>query len=356
MDTGATRAWNVRPYRPEDEQAIGRLYERVFERPFNESIWRWQFERAVNDGGFICFAEHGSALVGQYATIPVRMHIQGKKTLAALSLDTMTHPEYRKQGIFVTLANEVYRRTHSLGVGLVYGFPNDRSFHGFVADLNFSVLETLVAMARPLRVDGALRATLNRPALAAAIGKPLGSMCNALWSKKTTDTAVAVEPASRFPEQVTELFAGCSLRSGNLVVRDYEYLSWRYDRNPRHAYDIFLGYRNGALAGYCVSGATERKGLTIGLIVDLFTEPHDRELTASLVAAALAAMEKKEMHLASCLLPSKSPFRPIMRRLGFVFPMRRFPFIIRVNSDAITPEMLRRGAGWHITFGDGDFV
>lgn len=356
MDTGVTRVWNIRPYRQGDERALGILYERIFARPFDESIWRWQFERAIENRGYIVFAEHGSTLVGQYATIPVRMHIRGKKTLGALSLDTMTHPEYRKQGIFVALAKEVYGRTQSFGVALVFGFPNDNSFHGFVTDLDFAVLENLVAMARPVCIARAVREKMKYPFLAAVIGRPLQSICNAFCSKKTTDAAITVESASRFPESVTTLFDGCPLKSGSLVVRDYEYLSWRYDRNPRHSYDIFLGYRNGTLAGYCVSGTTERKGLTIGLIVDLFADPHDRALTTSLVTAALEVMERKEMHLASCLLPSKSPFRATLRRLGFVFPMRRFPFIIRANSDAITSEALMKGAGWHITFGDGDFV
>ena len=60
--------------------------------------------------------------------------------------------------------------------------------------------------------------------------------------------------------------------------------------------------------------------------------------------------------LASCLLTPRSPFSKILKRAGFLIPMRRYPFIIRINSDAVDAEFLRNVDNWHITFGDGDFV
>jgi GNAT superfamily N-acetyltransferase len=268
----------------------------------------------------------------------------------------MTHPDFRKQGIFLTLAREVYRQTRLIGVQLVYGFPNDNSFHGFVTDLDFIVLENIVAMTRPLSIERVVREKTNVPSVATVLGGPLQGMFNTLCSRKPRDAAIRIEPAPRFPETVTALFNAHARKFANLVIRDYRYLSWRYDRHPRHSYEILLGYRGEKLAGYCVSGATDRKGLRIGLIVDIFADPADRALATALVAAALEVMERKGMHLASCLLFSKSPFRAVLRRLGFVFPMRRFPFIVRVNADAPAPDALANDSAWHITFGDGDFV
>jgi GNAT superfamily N-acetyltransferase len=356
MNGGAEKAWSIRPYRQGDDRAVRSLYESVLGCPFDEAIWKWQFEGALTRPSYIYFAERGDTLVGQYATLPVRMRIRGREAQASLSLDTMTHPEYRRQGIFLALARAVYRDTRTIGVDLVYGFPNDSSAHGFIADLGFSVLENLVAMTRPICIDRVLQEKANIPLLGTVIGKPLQGAFNALCLMRSKDPAIRIEYASEFPETVTALFEECARNFENLTVRDYGYLHWRYDRNPRHSYEILLGYRGRKLAGYCVTGQIERKGLRVGLIVDILSDPSDRELTASLVTAAIETMKRAKMHIASCLLPSKSPYRAVLRRLGFILPMRRFPFIVRANSESLPAGALADTAGWHITFGDGDFA
>jgi len=356
MNGTEEKEWSIRPYRLGDDRAVRSLYESALGRPFDEAVWKWQFEGALARPGHIYFAERGDSLVGQYATVPVRMRIRGKVVRASLSLDTMTHPAYRRQGIFLALAREVYRDTGTRGVDLVYGFPNERSLHGFIADLDFSILENLAAMTRPVCIDRALQEKTRIPLVGAFIGRPLEAVFNALCSMRSKNPAIRIDYASEFPEAVTALFDECARKFENLTVRDYEYLHWRYDRNPRHSYEIILGYRGGRLAGYCVTGETERKGLRVGLVVDILSDPEDRELAAFLVTAALETMKRAKMHIASCLLPSKSPYRPILRRLGFLIPMRRFPFIVRANSQSLPAGALADTAGWHITFGDGDFA
>ena len=131
------RTWIPRPFESEDRQRIAALYESVHEgRPFRYSEWEWLFANALSREGYIWVADHDGNLAGQYATIPARMQIGDNRENTALSLDTMTHPAYRKQGIFVSLAKSVYEELRSNGVKLVYGFPNDNSFHGFVKHLD----------------------------------------------------------------------------------------------------------------------------------------------------------------------------------------------------------------------------
>jgi len=47
--------------------------------------------------------------VGHFAIIPERIYFNSKAATIAQSVDTAMHPEYRKMGIFSTLAKKVYQ-------------------------------------------------------------------------------------------------------------------------------------------------------------------------------------------------------------------------------------------------------
>lgn len=70
-----------------------------------------------------------------YGVFPCFMHINGKKTLVCQSGDTMTHANHRRKGLFVKLAQKTYDLCDELGIELVFGFPNENSYPGFVKKL-----------------------------------------------------------------------------------------------------------------------------------------------------------------------------------------------------------------------------
>jgi GNAT superfamily N-acetyltransferase len=357
MNANDTPAWKPRPFGESDDEKVAALYESVHEgRAFNAPEWRWQFGEAVSDGGFIWVADDAGTLAGQYATVPVRMQV-GKGTVrTALSLDTMTHPRYRKQGIFIALAKAVYEEIRSKDVKLVYGFPNENSIHGFLKHLDFFVLEDIPALMRPLDASRLIGKKIRSGILSKVLGTPVQAVFDLIFAGRKRGEGIRVESPPAFPEEVDNLFARLSGSFTNLVVRDHRYLRWRYDLNPRHSYERFLGYRDGVLAGYCVCSVTERDGLTIGLIVDLLAPPRDHELVGLLVRKAYERFRTLGVSAAACMLTSRSPFAGMLKRLGFLFPLRRFPYILRLNTDDVDPKAIRNVANWHITFGDGDFV
>ncbi|MDD4170411.1 MAG: GNAT family N-acetyltransferase, partial [Desulfotomaculaceae bacterium] len=127
----------VSPYRPGDEHEIIKLFKLVYGRDMSMSYWRWRFTDNPAGSHMIDLCWNGSILAGHYAVSPVVMSIGGKEYLTALSMTTMTHPDYRKRGIFTILARSLYRRLQDQGVALVWGFPNNNSYHGFMSKLDW---------------------------------------------------------------------------------------------------------------------------------------------------------------------------------------------------------------------------
>jgi hypothetical protein len=90
--------------------------------------------------------------------------------------------------------------------------------------------------------------------------------------------------------------------------------------------------------------------------MDLFTDPDDQDMVRSLLGRAVEYMAGQNMMLAACFLASHSPFLRQLKRLGFICPAKTFSYVIRINSDELDPDTLKCAGGWHITFGDADFV
>jgi GNAT superfamily N-acetyltransferase len=139
------RVWITRRYQPGDEAQILAVRQATFgdvdRARLLPEVWRWQFLDNPAGAGYIRLAEHDGKIVGQYAVIPARFRLGtdgGSEQVLAMSCDTMTHPAYQRQGMFVRLAQELYTELASqLGVTTVWGFPNSISRPGLNGKLGW---------------------------------------------------------------------------------------------------------------------------------------------------------------------------------------------------------------------------
>jgi hypothetical protein len=92
--------------------------------------------------GFIAYDENNkpSAFYGVY---PCKIEYKGNLYKAAQSGDTMTHSEHSGKGLFTKLAQKTYKYCKENGFHLIFGFPNENSFPGFVKRLGWSHFDDL---------------------------------------------------------------------------------------------------------------------------------------------------------------------------------------------------------------------
>lgn len=81
--------------------------------------------------------------VAFYGVIPCFIEYKGELMLSAQSADTMTHPKHRFKGMFVDLSNKTFDLCKELGIRLVFGFPNQNSYHGAVNKLGWKMTEAM---------------------------------------------------------------------------------------------------------------------------------------------------------------------------------------------------------------------
>lgn len=135
----------IREFQPGDEQAILDLFFVSFGKPISKEFWNWRYrENPFSETTQAHLMWDNNKLVGHYAVCPVNMIIEEVVVQTALSMTTMTHPEYTGRGIFKDLAESLYNELHTNHqIQMVWGFPNLNSHYGFVKNLKWNDVATV---------------------------------------------------------------------------------------------------------------------------------------------------------------------------------------------------------------------
>ncbi|MBN1136101.1 MAG: GNAT family N-acetyltransferase [Anaerolineae bacterium] len=357
--------WSIRPYRNGDQDRIRALFELVFDKQLSAARWQWHYRD--NHTGLIAITlaeDENGEIVGQCALRPLRMKIGERIGLGTLQLDSMIHPDFQRQGMFTKLTTRAYDQVSEQGVHLVYSFPNRNSQYVYTHKLGrVTLCDRIPLFAKILNVRNILdRRIGNR--LLLSLAAPVGQAATGLFYALRGGTPSAdcrLERVSRFDEGVDRLWEKASAPYSILVVRDREYLNWRYVENPTEEYVLLTAKRSEETVGYVVLKCESRFGLQIGFIVDMLTIPDEPTIGSCLISEAVTHFRKQRMDLACCLMLEHVPYAQSLRDSGFlIVPEKLFPqslnLSVRRLSDEYSDSFITDPGNWFITWGDHDMV
>lgn len=354
----------IRPYTDGDERDITRLYHLVFGQQMDLEHWRWRYKENPVGVLTINLAEAEEGLVGHYAVGPINMKVGDRLCTAALSLDTMVHPDYRHQGMFVELAKHLYDRVACPGIPLIYGFPNKSSHHGFVARLGWVDLCNRVPIfLKVLDLKAILCAKIgDNPflPLLAYIGRTGLSVLSPTRPSELP-LGCTIRQVASFDERLDQLWEHASSTLNIAVVRDQRYLNWRYVEKPDDAYTIFTVETADQLVGYAVLKCVDKFGLRMGFVVDLLSLPDRPDICRSLVSRAMQYFRDSQADIVCSLTLRHGPLFQALNASGFLaLPTRLHPqemyLGVRRNAQEYSAEFITDPNNWHITWGDHDDI
>ncbi|MBW1782071.1 MAG: GNAT family N-acetyltransferase [Deltaproteobacteria bacterium] len=362
-----THRWHIREYREGDEEQILRLRQQVFGDldpvRLKPSTWRWQFRHNPAGEAFCALAEDQGRIVGQYAVIPSRFSVQGKETVFALSCDTMIHPDYRRQGLFTTLAQEVYRRIESeRRITTVWGFPNEVSLPGFTRHLSWRLLTVFPLRVVPLRPIAILRHLLPLKKGTRKVPENMEEGAPVGVSGSVRDfpdiPGLMVEPITRFEKTFDALWNRNRRLAPVIQIRDAAYLNWRYLGAPDFHYRPFAIRFEERLIGYMVIRTMTLMGHFFGVLADLFPFPlRDPLTTQRLFRFARDECRTQGAEFMTCLLSRADPsfFKAVgLRTVPSILNPRKWHFGVRYAPHE--SDTLGDISNWHVTYGDTDIV
>lgn len=357
------RKWKIRAYREGDEEGIFELDKSVhpsLERNRDQWMrwWRWMYKENPAGNGRIWLADHDGKIVGQYAIIPVVMKIVSETITGSQSLDTVTHPDYRRQGMFETLAKEVYREAARDSIHIVYGFPNEFSYPGFIKKLGWFDVAAMQTMVKPLNWGNALKTRVNNKLLLklCAIGGSL--LDKTIYSAKKTPVmeGLTVTQISSFDERINEFWAKVSTQYQIMVVRNKDYLNWRYVTVPDVDYTIYVAEKAREIYGYLVLRCMQREQAKLGVIFDILAQ--SEQVAQYLISKVLQHCRQEKVDLVySSIIANKTHLNAI-RKNGFISmpSVKGERFCGYSSSPHISKEFLEDPQNWLVQIGDSDRV
>lgn len=180
------------------------LYRKCFNDCIDEEIVIKRYINNPYDDLLMYAAIDDDRIVANYSATPMRVMVDGCEVKAALSINTMTDPVYEGRGLFVKLATQLYEYMIEEQYGLICGFPNYLSNGVFTNKLGWKDIYEYPTLLLDLS------------------GK----------DEKNFELSDAVE--------LLDTTEGLETKneSGIYVVKDSEYLRWRYDNHPTNKYHV----------------------------------------------------------------------------------------------------------------------
>jgi GNAT superfamily N-acetyltransferase len=338
-------------YRQEDRRAVEALYRRVFGPDAADASrlrWEWQYRRNPNNPGgtpVIWIAREGPTVIGQYATMPVRLQVHGRELDASWGMDVMVAPERQRQGI-----GEVLFRTWDRHVGASLGLGLSASSHHLFKKLRWPDTGPVPCLIKPLT-----RRALKRPQWPEPINRLVSAVTLPFVRlvARTRPLRAEVEVIRRFAPEFSELWQRLAPQFEFAVRRDAAYLNWKYVEAPHVRYSLAALRRDGVLHGYAVYRHLREPRGRVTSIVDFLVSPDDEAGLKTLLRwidrEARAADSDKIRTF--CL---HAGYRRVMRRSGYFTVKSTMEFTVKVNGIAVPADFYANTDPWHVTLGDSD--
>lgn len=316
-------------------------------------IIKWQFfNNGLKNYVSIEFDHNLKRTAAIYATSSVNFKINDKIAIGSQSLDTITDVNYRGKGLFIKLANDVYQKAKNNGVSFVYGFPNGNSIHGFEKKLEWTVLDPVPFLIKPLRSKYFTKRV-----------KFLKYLPNLTltFNKKSKSKKYSTYEKNAFPESVNTLWSSFSKDIKVAVQRDKAYLDWRYIEKPLENYKIAHCYDiNNFLLGFIVFTVKEKHEGRIGYIMELIYDLKYPTVSKELLQFAVAEIKKNN---ADCILSwclDHSPNASSYKKEFFIkIPEKFKPIELHFGARCFVDELrglINDRKNWYLSYSDSDTV
>jgi len=269
--------WVVRPATETDVSEIVKLLNHVYGGWGDHNTWLWKYKRNSNLNTITsAVAEHQGNIIGHYGIIPARVIYQGEVLLCVQAVDAAVTPEFRRQGIFVSLGSFILENAIDEGAYFAYAFPGLNSLNvnyelGFhpiqykpemvrILKPKTFIIDLMTTFPSNLRDVWQWRYRNDRsPMIIKRLARYRLSMLWVLswlsapvWNRNFTGDGIDVKSAKIFDRSFEQFSEICQSSITYGLVKDSSYLTWRYLEHPDREYQILIASEGGAMVGYLI--------------------------------------------------------------------------------------------------------
>ena len=328
----STAQWYTREYREEDTIPILDLFDLVYKKRLTKDYWDW-LDKNPSGKMIRRVAVYNDEIIGYYSICPFEITIEENIIKSALSVGTMTHPSFTRQGIFTTLAKETYDDAKKIGIKFICGFPNKNSYSGFLNKLNWYDICSLDLFEKTL--------------------KPIGN------KHISTTNDIVIEQIYKFTDEFDQFLDHVCSKYTITRSRTRQSLNWRY--KSLSVFEIYPDRENkiykismvNNLCGYFILKFYDDGAIKKAHIVDLFISDRSSiSLLYNIISHLILLAENEGAYLISCWSLKSHDMYNVLKKLDFAIQSDAQPFI--GFSNCPISDLIKDETKWYITMGDSD--
>jgi GNAT superfamily N-acetyltransferase len=305
----------------------------------DEDYWTWKHERNPFGRSVMLLAECDGRLVGVRAFMRWRLLSAGEPIQAVKPVDTVTHPEYQRRGIFSRLTTGACDDARKAGIGLIFNTPNQNSAPGYLK-LGWKEVGQLPMYVKWLRPVSSAWAVLRWK---------MGSRRVPRAEMFFRETPLSASDAFASASHLASTIQGKGFDQRLRTDRNAEFLQWRYAQHPHIPYFAEVTGDAGRPAGILFYRTNVRSGLREIMINDLLAHDGDSDTQVKLIRQLCirARADYVAAHAAD-----DTPLLKTLCSLGFHrVPRRRIRLVARTLMDDIRPDPFV-ASNWSLCLGD----
>jgi hypothetical protein len=344
----------VHHYQVEAREEVFGFFREVYPADVSARVitqWRWRYESSpcTREGGpAVNILRLDGKMVGLTAGFRLKMWMGGYECFGEGRGSWVVHPDYRGRNLTKRInARTTYAPVQFGWTHLPSGVPARVGFH----------LDPISPLIRILDA-GPLIEHFTHSHYLAILGRlahaPLRLALRPLESASRSSGG-AVTRLDRFDNRADELWTSARRAQNVMVIRDYQYLNWRYFERPDATYLVYGFERASRLEGFLIARLGTYHGMPWGYLVDFLAPDGSGDVLRALIGEALAELRRLKVAAVSCLATDPA-VRNALFRSGFLPAPQRHPvkfarFIRTSRTDLAHFIALKR---WYLTMGDGD--
>jgi len=351
-----TQSFVVRKYKKGDEKGILELMRLCFGRTdYDYWMKHWVWEYKENPvGKYIWIAEYNGQIVAHSSNIPVNLKVGKRIFKSCIAADVMTHPKFRRRRLQRKISDIKREELVKAGMYFSYWFPGKIYYKHKRKGRDYDVCKIPVMM-KFLDTNEVLRKLVGSRFLAQVVSVWLNPVFSVFFGSKRKPIIkdVKITKITQFDDRINDFWKDISRYFSVIVVRNREYLNWRYFRRSHLNFKVLLAEEDGKILGYIVFFSKDEKGF----IVDLLVYPHRFDVIQNLVLIAVEQLRKEKVHRIICWMLRNNPYYGVLRANGFIPISSKYSFGVTIRSPSIVPvEFVKNPNNWYLTLGDTDGI
>lgn len=337
-------------YEAADEDSVLELMEATLgtdsSRQKAASLWRWKHIDNYFGRSLVCLARDDyRQLAGMRAFMRWKFRIGDREVDAVRAVDTATHPEHQRRGIFTKLTLHTLQEAKKQGVDLVFNTPNKYSMPGYLK-MGWSHVGILPLSIRVLNpaafAYGLVRNRLSRNEQE-SLPTTEFSRSQAEGADVILDKQEDLQELLNASEEWSKDFVGIS------TFKTVEYLRWRYLEHPHLKYYSVSVGDEGALDGCIIFRTNMRFGLKEIVLSEIVLSNPDFGLFRNLMSRLTSVI--KADYLIAYSRPKSFLSRALHRSWFLTLPKLGMHFTANPLTESLQVDPTIRN-NWALSLGD----